>query len=178
MQTNPWNPCRPKPPASDDGGRRRKPRAIGQPELHRQQAFSRTAVDARHLGRDKANAEEPSVGDAPQALVTVKADSPVPTNAAAEPESAAPLSCLPHNPKLPLHHETKGQRAHLTTSRCPWTPVQGIHTGSPSSMRPSTAPERNAIETGESTGGRYSLMTTPPPPRRRRRKPNPRNPRT
>ena len=93
----------------------RSPRAIGQPELHRQQAFSRTAVDARHLGRDKANAEEPSVGDAPQAPVTVEADSPAPTNAAAEPESAAPLSCLPHNPKLHLHHETKGQRAHLSS---------------------------------------------------------------
>ena len=110
--------------------------------------------------------------------MTVEADSSAPTNAVAEPESAAPLSCLPHNPKLPLHHETKGQRAHLTTSRRPRTPVQGIHTGSGTPSRRGRAREdvtpcrrrRLDVDAGnltlETLG--LKLLPTPPPPAARR----------
>ena len=93
----------PSPPAIAGS---QMPPTTGRPELHRQQALRRAAVDTRHLGRDEANAEDPSAGDAPQAPVTLDADSPLLTDAAME------------QPSLQLHSPTfRTNRSYLSILR-------------------------------------------------------------
>ena len=126
MQASPWTNCRPNPPEAVATGHRRKTISTHHrsPGLHRQQVLRRAAEDTRPHGRDGADVEDPSAGDAPQAPETLDAGSPTPTDTAA----AQPNQQL-HFPAKPTTQSCLSTNKSRTSSPRDELPAQDSCTG-------------------------------------------------
>ena len=88
------------------------PPSPGQKELHHRVASIGTAEDTRHE-RDEGNAEDPSVGDTPQAPTTLEPNSSAMTEAAAGRPSLLHCPSFHKNQSCLTTPETKSQQTYL-----------------------------------------------------------------